>query len=389
MSTTEVIERNQANGNGNNDRAMTVRPHQVGVAAEQQRAIAEVQAALTVAKADRRHEVECVDRIKTSCQRIGLAEKAEYVYQRGGTDITGPTIDLLTTIANCWGNIQFGFRELTQHNGESTVEAFAWDLETNSKRVVTFTVPHKRHTKQGSYPLTDPRDIYELVANQAQRRVRACLEAIIPPDVVEDAVATCRATLAEKAKVTKESIAGLIEAFAKLSVTVKQIETKLGRRLDAMQPAQLVNMRRIYKSITDGMSTAASWFLAEEGEPAKPQTATESAKESLRKLTEASTAATEQAAADVAAVADTTPVEESPAPVASAEAAKPAKPVRPRKATLDAIARMMHGMDEPDAVELLAKFGVEKVAHLSVEQAEGLRKHLEEQAGMFSATAAG
>ena len=253
---------------------ITTRPqiHSIGAVAEQHRAIAEIQAALTVAAARPRDEVAAVEKISNSCQRIGLAEKSEYVYDRGGTDITGPTIDLLTVIANCWGNIQFGFRELSQRNGESEVEAFAWDLETNSKRSVTFTVPHKRVTKRGTTILTDPRDIYELVANQAQRRVRACLEAVVPPDVVEDAVNQCRATLKTTAQVTPESIAGLVDAFRKLGVSKDKIEERLGRKLEAMQPAQLVSMRRIYKSITDGMSKPDEWFhgKADAKEPESP-----------------------------------------------------------------------------------------------------------------------
>jgi hypothetical protein len=275
------------------DNGLITRPQvtSIGAVAEQQRAVAEIQAALTVAKHCRRVEQESVDRIMVSCQRIGLAEKSEYVYNRGGTDITGPTIDLLTVIANCWGNIQFGFRELAQRPprhpgeaGESEVEAFAWDLETNSKRCVTFTVQHKRVTDKGRKVtmLTDPRDIYELVANNAQRRVRACLEAIIPPDIVEDAVMQCRATLKETAQVTPESIAKLVDAFEKLGVTKQQIETKLGRRLDTMQPAQLVNMRRIYKSISDGISQPGDWFAVEE-ESEAPKSATTSVKEALRK----------------------------------------------------------------------------------------------------------
>lgn len=224
-----------------------------------------------------------VDRIKNACQRIGLAEKSEYVYNRGGTDITGPTIDLLTVIANYWGNIQFGFRELSQQGGESTVEAFAWDLESNAKRSVVFTVAHKRVTDKGRKTtiLTDPRDIYELVANYAQRRVRSCLEAIVPPDVVEDAVLQCRATLQERAEVTPDAIAKLLAAFGKLSVSKEQIEAKLGRRLDAMQPAQLVNLRRIYKSITDGMSKPEDWFEVLGAE--EPKSAADAAKDALRK----------------------------------------------------------------------------------------------------------
>ncbi len=254
MSTTKhegaIIRPNTGNANINS----------IGAVGEQSRSMAEIQSALTIAAARPRDEKHCIAKIKNACQRKGLAESAEYCYSRGGTEIIGPTIDLLEVIAGCWGNLQFGFRELAQRRGESEVESFAWDLESNTKRVVVFTVPHRRHTKEGSYELADPRDIYELVANNAQRRTRACLEAIIPPDVVEDAVNECRLTLKANAAVTPESLQALLEAFAPLGVDRQQIEARLQRSLDAMQPAQLVSMRRIYKSIKDGMSTLEQWF---------------------------------------------------------------------------------------------------------------------------------
>lgn len=233
-----------------------------------------------VAKSCPRDEVEAIDRIKVACQRPGLAENSEYSYSRGGTEINGPTIDLLRVIANAWGNIDYGFRELSQSNGESTIEAFAWDLETNAKNTKVFTQPHKRYTKTGTYPLTDPRDIYEMVANNAERRVRACLESIIPPDVVEDAVAQCRETMKAKTPVTPETIASLLAAFAKHGVTKEQVEKRLQRRVETMQPAQMVALKRIGKSIVDGMSKPADWF--ETDQPTETKTATESAKDALR-----------------------------------------------------------------------------------------------------------
>jgi hypothetical protein len=275
-----------APANGNGDGTLVVRPQQsVGVAAETARAQAEIQSALTVAAARPRDELDAVDRIKTSCQRPGLAEKAEYSYSRGGTEITGPSIDLLTVVSNHWGNISYGFRELSENPTESTVEAFAWDLQTNSKRAVTFTVKHVRHTRNGSYPLTDPRDRYENLANMAQRRVRACLEAIIPPDVVEDAVMQCRETLQANADVTPDAIKKLTAAFQAIGVTREQIEKRLGRRIDTMQPAQLVSLRRVYKSIQDGMSKPVDWFESGEPQPEKPATAADAAKDALRKKT--------------------------------------------------------------------------------------------------------
>lgn len=272
-------------GNGEHSGGMVVRPqHTIGVAAEQQRVQAEIQSRLMVAKSCPRDEVAAIDRIKTACQRIGLAEKAEYSFVRGGSEISGPTIDLLTVVANHWGNVDYGFRELSQQNRESTVEAYAWDLETNSKRTVVFTVPHKRYTNRGVTELTDPRDIYEMVANQAQRRVRACLEAIIPPDVVEDAVSECRSTIKSRVEITPERLSKMLDAFSKYGVTKEQIEARIGRRLDSMQPAQFLSLGRICKSLADGMSRPEDWFKTTEKAADKPATGgIEAAKDALKK----------------------------------------------------------------------------------------------------------
>lgn len=245
---------------------------------------AEIQSRLMVAKSCPRDEVEALDRIKTACQRVNLAQNAEYSYSRGGTEITGPTIDLLRVVANCWGNIDYGFRELSQANGESTVESFAWELETNAKNTKVFTVPHKRYTKNGSYPLTDPRDIYETVANNAERRVRACLEAIIPPDVVDEAVRECRSTLKSKVEITPERLKKMLEEFSRFGITKEQIEKRLGRRIDAIHPAQFISMGRICKSLQEGMSKPGDWFELEEGK--EQQTASESLKAALKKQAE-------------------------------------------------------------------------------------------------------
>ena len=125
--------------------------------AEQQRAIAETQASMVLAKHFPRNPIDAMDRIINDCTRPSLAEGATYSYSRGGADITGPTIRLAEAIAQQWGNIQFGIKELEQRTGESTVMAFAWDLETNTKQVKEFQVKHERYTRSGTKRLTDPR----------------------------------------------------------------------------------------------------------------------------------------------------------------------------------------------------------------------------------------
>lgn len=227
---------------------------------EGQRAIAEVQAAVVMAKRFPRDQKRAYDKIMLACQRPSLAESAIYSYARGGTDITGPSIRLAEAIAQCWENLDYGIRELEQRNGESTVEAYAWDIESNTRQRKIFQVAHKRHTKKGDYNLTDPRDIYETVANNGARRLRACILGLIPGDIVDAAVAQCEATLTAKADTSLEATKKLVETFKALGVTKEQIEKRIQRTLDAITPAQIVGMRKIYNSLKDGMSSAADWF---------------------------------------------------------------------------------------------------------------------------------
>jgi len=220
----------------------------------------EVQAMMVIAKKFPRDPVAATDRILQACARPTLAEGALYSYGRGGADVTGPSIRLAEALAQTWGNLQFGIRELEQRNGESTVEAFAWDLESNTRQVKVFQVPHSRYTKKGSYKLEDPRDIYEMVANQGARRLRACILGVIPGDVIEAAVRQCEVTLTTHADTSPESIKKMIDAFAPFGVTRDQIEKRIQRRLESITPALMVQLKKIYQSLRDGMSSVGDWF---------------------------------------------------------------------------------------------------------------------------------
>jgi hypothetical protein len=225
-----------------------------------QREMAEVQAMMVIAKQFPRNQAEATDRIMNACQRPTLAEGALYSYAKGGTDITGPSIRLAEALAQNWGNLSFGIRELEQRLGESTIESFAWDIETNTRSAKIFQVKHVRHTRKGSYNLHDPREIYELVANQGARRLRACILAVIPGDVIEAAVSQCEATLRSKADTSPEAIKKMVEAFGNFKITREMIEKRIQRKLDSITPAQVIALRKIYNSLKDGISSPPDWF---------------------------------------------------------------------------------------------------------------------------------
>ena len=174
--------------------------------------------------------------------------------------VTGPSIRLAEVAAQNWGNMTFGVREISQSKGVSEVEAFAWDLETNTQSTKIFHVSHIRDTKKGSYKLTDERDIYEVVANQGARRMRACILAVIPGDVIEAAVERVGVTLSTGEESIAERITRLVVAFDGLGISVKMLEDRLGHNLEATIESELVNLRAIFKSIKDGMADRTEFF---------------------------------------------------------------------------------------------------------------------------------
>ncbi len=242
------------------------------LAVQAAREIAEVQGMVVMAKKFPRDKIKATERILNDCTRPKLAENALYTYSRGGTEISGPSIRLAESIAQNWGNIDFGIKELEQTHGSSKVMAFAWDLETNARQTKIFDVPHVRKTKKGSYALEDPRDIYELVANNGARRLRACILGIIPGDVIDAAVEQCERTLNTTADISPENIEKMLKLFENIGVSKLQIEKRIQRRIDSIQPAQMVLLRKIYKSISDGMANVGEFFDAEQApEPEKPK----------------------------------------------------------------------------------------------------------------------
>lgn len=226
--------------------------------------LADTQARVFLAKNFPRDPIAASQRILTACQRLGLAQAAIYTFQRGGSDISGPSIRLAEEIARQWGNIESGWKELKRDDKMATVLAYAWDQEVNTFKQIVFNVPLQRTKRRGgtrvTEAITEERDVYELIANNAARRMRACLLALIPADVTESAVKQCQKTIVTQCEVTPERIAKMAAAFEEFGVSKEQIEKRIQRNITAIAPAQFVKLIEIYNSIKDGISEASDWF---------------------------------------------------------------------------------------------------------------------------------
>ena len=230
-------------------------------AIEGSRAVTEAQGAIIVAKKFPRDENTAFTKVMTACKRISLANTAIYSYKKGGI-VTGPSIRLAEVLARSWGNMTYGFREISRNETGSEIEAFCWDMESNVRVARTFTVKHWRDIKNGNgYALKSERDKYELVANMAQRRVRACILEIIPGDVVEAAVEQCNRTIREgDGSPLEDRVRKMVVTFKDMGISQANIVEYLGYNIDAMIPTDFVKLQGVYKAIKDGVSTREDFF---------------------------------------------------------------------------------------------------------------------------------
>ncbi|MCX4450630.1 hypothetical protein [Streptomyces sp. NBC_01789] len=223
-----------------------------GTAVEQSRAVAEVQAAIYVARQFPRDIGRARNSIHSACQSMALAGKAFYRFPRAGGAVEGSTIHLAKTLAQSWGNIQYGVTEMRRDDEyrQSEMQAWAWDVENNTRHVLTFIVPHAKFANRKVVQLEDLRDIYENNANNGARRLREAIFATIPDWFIEEAEDLCRQTLNKgDGKPLPERIEGAIQVFAGLGVSADRLEQKLGRKRDQWTGPDIAQLLITHKSI--------------------------------------------------------------------------------------------------------------------------------------------
>lgn len=255
---------------------------------QESKELSEIKGKMFLARQFPRDPEMSLQSVLRECQRKDLAEAAQYEFPRGDSVVRGPSIRLVEVLARHWGNIMSGFTEVDVQGDTTTIKCFAWDLETNASDEKTFSVKHERSTKKGSYKLTDERDIYEMVANKAARRKRACMLAVMPGWYVDAALEECDKTLADSLTEGDESMETIIEktvnAFAGFGITPEQISTKLNKEIDKLSNNDIVKLRHLYSAIKDGFVKATDAFgIASAADPTLPTSEEENALETLNK----------------------------------------------------------------------------------------------------------
>ena len=238
-------------------------------AVEQARAIAEVQAAVTVAQAIPRDVRRATEEMHDSCGRLALAQRAFYSVPNRGN---GPTVHLARELARIWGNIDYTVRELSRDDEahRSEVIASAWDQQTNVRSSRSFQVPHAKMAKGQRQAIVDLDDVYRNNQNQGAKAVREAIFSVLPRWFVEEAQDICRRTLDKGEGVPlADRIAAMVKAFDGIGVRVAQLEAKTGKRRGQWDAGDVAQLGIDFVSVTrDGVD-------ADEMFPSNPVTADE------------------------------------------------------------------------------------------------------------------
>ncbi len=299
--TSSIMQRRNDAPAANGGDAMMAAPKNGTSAMQMTREMAETISAIKMARALPRNKLAAMDEIKNECARPSLAKAAMYTYARGGQVVTGPSIRLAETLAQCWGNLTLGTRATMEVGDDgkpyTNVQTYCWDMERNVRQERIFPV---QHVRDNGKEVTTGRDVYEHAANQASRRLRACILGIIPSDVVEMAVDACNKTNADHNKVTPERIKKMLDAFAEFGVTKSMIEVKYQRHIEAILPQQLADLGNVYNAIRDGVGTVEDAFPKGGDTPDAPRKPARKAR-AAQKASEAETVQPEDADASKAA----------------------------------------------------------------------------------------
>ena len=146
----------------------------------------EMKASVELAKAFPRNIEEIKEAIKQACSNEEFAKQCVVKDDKG--EYYGSAV-LVKFIANEYGNIEFGARQISQNEKEATFSMFCWDIQKNIKKTETCTVPCQ--LRKASENETDNFQRYDYDNITIGAKLNNCIKAIIPAEIFDNAVKQC------------------------------------------------------------------------------------------------------------------------------------------------------------------------------------------------------
>lgn len=212
--------------------------------------------------------------ILKECKRPGFAAVARY-RKPVGDGIEGPSIRFAEAAIRCMTNMLPETATIYEDQEKRIVRVSVTDLEANvtySGDVTIEKTVERTKLKDGQVPIrarqnSTGRTTYLVEATEddllnkqgalVSKQLRTLALRLIPGDILEEAMQQVMATLENEAAADPAATRKkLVDVFDSLGVKPSDLRDYLGHDLDAVLPAELVELRAVATSIRDG---EAAW----------------------------------------------------------------------------------------------------------------------------------
>ena len=213
-------------------------------------------------------------RLLAECERPGFAQTVEYALPRGGKTISGESIRFVETALRLYQNVLSETMVVFDDDERLIQRITITDLETNTtyyQDVVMRKALERRDPKGQeviSSRMNSTGQVVHLVRVQddelamkvnalSSKAIRTNGLRLLPADIVAEAVATARATVARKdAEDPQAALLAIADAFEREGVMPAQLAEFLGHPLaDKVTADELAMLRTAYVAVKDRLAT--------------------------------------------------------------------------------------------------------------------------------------
>lgn len=246
---------------------------------------AKIHAGYQIALHKPRNEDEARAQVLKYCKKPIFAERVEYakpIKQRNEdtgkyewTKLKGPSIRFAETVIRLWQNIRTDVAITYEDADCRRVSVTVTDLETNaswtretqvSKTVERGYAPDdrivlaERRNSRGKtvYLLRATDDEMDLKTSAVvSKTIRNEGLRLIPSDIIDEAIEESRKTLASRSQKDPDGEKRrVVDGFMTLNISPKHLEEYIGHGMDTITPAEIDDLRSLWKAIEDG---EANW----------------------------------------------------------------------------------------------------------------------------------
>jgi len=266
------------------DRSPVIKYADPAAVAAAETAKARIQSAYIMAMQKPRNEDQARIRILEACRRPAFASRVEFSKPVAGRQIKGPSIRFAELALREWSNVNSDVSVIHEDDQIRRVRVTVVDLETNasfSKEVQAQKLVERRQAGDrevlAERKNTKGETVYIVRATEEEldNKVSALISKalrneglrLIPSDIVDEALDIARRTLLNQdAKDPAAAKKQILDAFSELGIKPRDLEAYLKHKIDVLSPAELQDLRGIFRAIKDGEATWADYIRPTETE---------------------------------------------------------------------------------------------------------------------------